>query len=117
MSGRPPDVGMSRKPAMQPNVRSKSEALLLLIHGIKEQVEAFQGIAREIMPPLGKGISPAENAAMETPRANIVGSLENLLNQEFPDVLRQLDELKGYLQAMGIAAPEVEAGMGTRNPG
>ena len=91
---------------MQPeSLRTSSEDLLRRTRQVKQALQAFQSSGRAVMKPLSRTISRDENEAMETPRANIVGTLENLFNQDLPDVFRQLDELDECLRADGVAAP------------
>jgi len=85
--------GMPRR-----SLRSETEDLLRETRQLKRRLEIFQRSAREIMPPLRKRVSSAENEVMVSPRANVLGTLEHLLNQDVPDVLRQLEELTTHLR-------------------
>ncbi|HEV8583138.1 MAG TPA: hypothetical protein VGX68_29070 [Thermoanaerobaculia bacterium] len=86
------------------SLRKKAETLLLRTGRLKRELAAFQRSARAVMEPLNESVSEAEIAEMATPQANILGTLENLLNQDLGDVRRQLDELAGCLRADGVAA-------------
>ncbi|HEV8578731.1 MAG TPA: hypothetical protein VGX68_06565 [Thermoanaerobaculia bacterium] len=83
----------------QKSLSSESEDLLREALQLKRRLGAFERSAREIMPPLRRRVSSAENEVMASPRANVLGTLEHLLDQDVPDVLRQLEELTTYLRA------------------
>jgi hypothetical protein len=94
----------------QTSLSRKAEDLLSETRRLREQVLSFKRSARAVMRPLGKLVSPVENEAMVTPRANALGTLENLVNQEIGSFLRQLTELEGDLRSdslrEGEASPE-----------
>ena len=87
------------------NLRRKAEDLLRQSWQLKETLTSFERSAQAMMPALRKVVPPAEDEVMASPRANVLGTLEVLLNSDFPGVLRQLDEMEGYLQA----DPEMKA--------
>ena len=81
-----------------------SRGLLRQTQRLKRELAAFQRRARAVVGPLSEAVPDAEIAEMATPRANALGTLENLLNQDLGDVCRQLDELAGCLRADGVLA-------------
>lgn len=65
---------------------------------LKERLLAFQRSAQAVAAPLDRLVPEDESEAMVTRRANILGSLEHLLNAELGSVLRQLVELEGLVE-------------------
>jgi len=84
----------------------KAEDLLSETRRLKEQVLSFKRSARGLMGPLNKIVSAAEIEAMATPRANALGTLENLHYQDLGDLVRQLTELESDLQSPVLASEE-----------
>jgi hypothetical protein len=72
--------------------------LLRQARQVKEELTAFQSCAEHVVGPLGATLSDEEVEAMASSRANLHGTLENLLNQDLGPVLRQLDEVAGECQ-------------------
>jgi hypothetical protein len=87
-----------------PSLARKAEMLRRETFCLIDGVRSFRDRAEALLGPLDEIVSSAEGAAMVTPRANVLGTLENLLNQDLPDVLRQLEELRGHLESK----PELE---------
>jgi hypothetical protein len=92
----------------QKTLSMNTEDLLPETRRLREQVLSFKRIAKVVVGPLGRTISHAECEAMVTARANIHGTLENLLNQDLGDLLRQLLELEGHLRGDSPASQESE---------
>jgi hypothetical protein len=67
---------------------------------LKERVLTFQKAAQAVAALLDPIIPPNEVEAMETPRANLLGTAENLVNQDLNDILRQIEELGGHLRSV-----------------
>jgi hypothetical protein len=80
------------------SLSSKTDNLLDETQRLKAQVLSFKRSAKGVMGPLNKIVPPAEIEAMATPRANALGTLENLHYQDLGDLLRQLNELEGNLR-------------------
>ena len=51
---------------------------------------SFKRSAEEVAGPLDEMVSEEETEAMKTARANILGTLENLLNQDLARISHQL---------------------------
>jgi hypothetical protein len=81
------------------SLSSNTEELVRCTRQLKRQMKAFERSAKDVAGPLDEIVSDEEAAAMATPRANILGTLENLLNQEIGSFLRQLEELHGNLKS------------------
>ena len=77
----------------------KTAELLRKTRRLRVQVLSFRRSAKGVMGPLNKIVSAAEIEAMVTPRANALGTLETLHNQDLGDLLRQLAELEGNLRS------------------
>ncbi len=71
--------------------------LLLQTRQLSHELATFVRFARQLAETLDKILPAAEVEAMETPRANIHGALECLLNQNLEPVLVNLDELDRLL--------------------
>ncbi len=75
-----------------------AENLLRQTTQLKGQMSGFRGSAREIMRSLDKALPNAEVEAMVTPEANVLGTLECLLAEDFEPALRKLSELESLLR-------------------
>ena len=80
------------------SLREKTEELLRQTRQLREQLVTFKRSAGVVAGPLNRAVSDEEATAMVTPRANALGTLENLLYQDLDPVLRQLDELATCLK-------------------
>jgi hypothetical protein len=88
------------------SLSTNTEDLLRETRRLKEQVLSFKRSATGVMRPLNKIVSAAEIEAMVTPRANALGTLENLHYQDLGDLLRQLTELEGDLRSDSLREGE-----------
>ncbi|HEV8580233.1 MAG TPA: hypothetical protein VGX68_14290 [Thermoanaerobaculia bacterium] len=69
------------------------EDLLLQTRQLRERLTVFKQSALEVAVPLDKAISEAEALEMATARANVLGALECLLDDDLEPALRKLAEL------------------------
>jgi hypothetical protein len=79
------------------------EKLLRQTQVLRKQVVAFKESAREVWEPLDQIVPDSEVEAMDSPRADLLGILECLLNEDFEAALRHLGEMEELL-----ASPEAK---------
>jgi hypothetical protein len=90
----------------QPKKRAL-ERLLRRIQVLRKEVVAFKESAREVWEPLDQIVPDSEVEVMDSPRAELLGILECLLNDDFEDAVRHLGEVEKHL-----ASPEVKGSPG-----
>jgi hypothetical protein len=91
-TGEPVAGGLLGKPATR-----KAADLLRQTHQLRAQLSVFVRTARAFHRRLNQRIPDDEVEAMRTPEANLLGTLECLIAEDFTSVFKKLDELGNLL--------------------
>jgi hypothetical protein len=90
--------------------RVRATELLRQTRRLKQRIESFGRSARAVWDRLDSRVPEEEIEVMRSTEANILGTLENLLNQGLGDLVSQLNELDELLSDTGGSPDDAPAG-------